>query len=382
MADLLTSWKQLGKQRQNFNQKAAEVRALRRQLGGKSDEYLLKRLSEEMGIDLVKILREIEGREESDRLSMREKLTMLKEEARNLAIHSRRRMDQAIKTYAKHGLIEGMHKLYPNQPNMRMKFANDWEGDYSPHGVPGIGSEYGLASISFTPELGEGGEPYPIPGHDGLCRRFHASCHACAGDHRFGEASASTTQTLIFRHDPPPAMGDETVSWTCGYSEVWVPMTITGTSYACKSDAVFIAQSLALMNGGGRAGIRLTIRVEQDTISSPLDFLIFDGTIWSDEQIGATWLLGFLFGGSSGILDDGPRPIDLSITEPYRVPVMLRPADSGGREVRVVVTLSCSASAENRHAEAEIDLASPGCGVDIHEVLLKCAGCVGNFIPE
>ncbi len=30
-----------------------------------------------MGIDLVKILREIEDREESDRLSIREKLTML-----------------------------------------------------------------------------------------------------------------------------------------------------------------------------------------------------------------------------------------------------------------------------------------------------------------
>jgi hypothetical protein len=61
---------------------------------------------------------------------------------------------------------------------------------------------------------------------------------------------------------------------------------------------------------------------------------------------------------------------------------MLKPVDSGGREVRVVVTLSCSASAEHRHAEAEIDLASPGCGVEIHEVFLRCAGCVGNFVPE
>ena len=246
-----------------------------------------------MKIDLTKILREIEDRQESDRLSMQEKLAMLKKEARNVAIHSRRRMDQAIKTYAKQGLIEGMHKLYPNQPNMRMKFANDWEGDYSPHGVPGIGSEYGLASISFSPELGEGGEPYPIPGHDGLCRRFHASCHACAGDRRFGEASASTTQTLIFRHDPPPAMGEDAVSWTCGYTDVWVPMTITGVSSALKSDAIFLTPSLGLMESGARAEIRLTIRVEQDTIGSPHDFLIYDGTIWLDEQIGALWLLGY-----------------------------------------------------------------------------------------
>jgi hypothetical protein len=93
------------------------------------------------------------------------------------------------------------------------------------------------------------------------------------------------------------------------------------------------------------------------------------------------WL--FAFGAVPGVLYDGPRAIDVVINEPYRVPIFLRTDGHGGREVRVIVTVTCQASAEHRHAEAEIDLSSSsGFGVEIHEVLLHCAGCVGSFVPD
>ena len=372
MGNLATSWQQMSKQRARLNEKTSKLRSFARQQQSKSEEYLLKKLSKEMGIDLGEIVEEIEKKADADRKRIQPKLSKLRADVKHFAVQNRRRLDQAIKTYAKRGIIEGFHKLYPNQPNMRMKFAYDWDGSHEPPGVPGIGSEYGLSEIFFDQLLYESGDPWVVEGHDGFCKKFRAYCHACAGDHRVGAASASSTQTLIFSHDPPSIDSQ----W-CGFSELWVPMSLTGASYVCKSDAGFLSGSLATL-GGGFAEIRLAIRVEQDTEHELLLYPIVDQVIYSDADLGSVWILGVLFGGQTwGTNCWASRDISLLLNEPYRVPLMLATEENGGGEVRVIVTLSCSTTAEHRHAEAEIDLSTTsGFGVEIHEVFLRGIGCV------
>ncbi|MGA7875722.1 MAG: hypothetical protein WCA08_08670 [Desulfoferrobacter sp.] len=376
MRNLATSWQQMSKQRATLQKKTSKLRALARQRHSRSEEYLLKKLSKEMGVDLGKILEEIEKRADADRESLQPQLDKLRADVKHFAVQNRRRLDQAIKTYAKRGIIKGFHKLYPNEPNMRMKFAFDWEGFHEPPGVPGMGSEYGLSDISFDQELDASGAPFVVEGHDGLCKKFRAYCHACAGDRKVGYASASSTQTLVFSHDPPSMDAD-----MCGFSELWVPMSLTGTNYVCKSDAGFLSQTLAF-SGGGYAEIRLAIRVEQDTEHELLLYPIVDQVIYSDADWGSVWILGALFGGELWATNCSAHPINLLLDEPYRLPPMtlLYTDQYGGGEVRVIVTLSCRTTAEHRHAEAEIDLSTTsGFGVEIHEVFLRGAGCVGHF---
>lgn len=382
MGNMVTSWQQMSKQRVKLKEKVSKYQTLIRQRHEQSEEYLLKKLSKEMGVDLGKIVEEIEKRADADRESIQPQFDKLKSDVKHFAVQNRRRLDQAIKTYAKRGIIEGFHKLYPNQPHIRMKYAHDWEGSCEPDSVPGMtgggsppSGAYWSCDFFFDQELDNNGAPLVVPGHDGLCNKFRAHCIARAGDDRHGYASTTATQTLIFRHDPP-SMGPD--ADYCGFSELWMPISLNGLSYAIDTDRVFVFPTLT--TEGGLADIRLSIRIEQDTDHGPLLYPVttHDILIYSHYNIGGHWI----FEGAEPV-DWAPHTISLLLAEPYRLPPMtLLNTDSyGGGEVRVIVTLTCSARAINRHAEAEIDLASPGFGVEIHEVFLRGAGCVGTFSP-
>ncbi len=369
MANMLTSRDQKRKQQLGLEVKSRRTGEAIRRAARKQEEYFVKRLSDALGTDLEEIVEGGETVFEREYERVKPHIERQKKAVRTFGKNNRRRFDQAIKSYDKSGLIESLHRLYPNQPNLRMKFANDWEGTCSPTAPPGIG-EYAVADIQFEPELNADGEVLPVPGHDGLCKRFGARAHAVAGGRRFGHKTATTEQTLVFRHDPPPSVGD---AQTCAINEVWVPMTVNGLSSARRSSAIFFTQSLAF-SGGGVAEVRLSIDVEQDTSTRPLVFpVVTRELLFGDYERGSQWL----FGGSPGTLFDGPRAIDVEIAEPYRLPVILRTADHGGGEVRVVVKLATYADAEHRGAEAEIDLTGDGFGVVIHEVLLHVAAYIG-----
>ncbi|HIE41375.1 MAG TPA: hypothetical protein EYP80_01800 [Candidatus Aenigmarchaeota archaeon] len=374
MANMLTSYVQKAKQRDKLKFNAAQNSLKQRDLAQRQEDFFVKRLSEELNVDINKIREETEDAFDQERKQILEEMEKQKQEVLKYAIHNKKRLDQAIKTYDKHGLIDALHKHYPNQPNLRMKFAYDWEGSYEPPGVPGIGSEYALADIQFDHELNAEGEPLPVAGHDGLCKRFRAYAHACAGDRRFGNRTARTEQQLIFRHDPPPSLGG---AQYCAINEVWVPMTILGYIYAVPSDAIFFSLTNAL-SSRGHAAVKVSVHVEQDTDHSPLFFPVVEDRV-IDEVTAATgnWIFGG-FGVNSGHVDLGAAPIDATINEPYRLPIMLQTADHGGGEVRVVVKFNTYAKAVHRHAEAEIDLRSEGCGVTIHEVLLHVAAYIGH----
>ncbi|MGW8180453.1 MAG: hypothetical protein ACWGQW_17090, partial [bacterium] len=272
MGDMTTSWQQMNKQRMSLKGKMSEFQASIRQQQEKSEAVLLEKLSKEMGVDLGKIVEEMEKRKEADRESVHEQYNNIKEDVKHVAVQNRRRIDQAIKTYAKRGIIEGFHKLYPNLPNIRMKYANDWEGTCSPDSVPGMtGGEippseaYWSCEFFFDQELDQNGDPLSIPGHTGLCNKLRAHCVAHAGDRRHGYASTTATQTLVFRHDPP-SMGPD-VDY-CGFSELWIPMTLNGISYAIDTDRVYVFPTLT--TEGGWAHILLSVRIEQDTDHGPL----------------------------------------------------------------------------------------------------------------
>lgn len=335
-----------------------------------------------MGVNLGGIVEDIEKRVNLDRKKTQPQLNKLREDVKLFALQNRRQINQGIKTYSKQGIIKGFHKLYPNHPNLRMKYAKDWESTCTPHSTPGMtgGADphspaHWSCEVLFDQELDNNGNPLEIPGHDGLCNKFRAHCIAHAGDDRRSTARATSTQTLIFNHDPP-AMGEE-VEY-CGFSELWLPMSLTGLSYAIDTDRVYFIPRLE--TEGGLADIWLSIRIEQDTEYGPLIYPVTtpDIHIYGHYDIGGHWI----FEGAEGV-EWAPRPISLLLNEPYRLPPMtiLTNEYHGGGEVRVIVTLTCSAQAINRHAEAEIDLASPGFGVEIHEVFLRGAGCIGTFSP-
>lgn len=380
MANIVNSWQQMNKQRAKLNEKTSKYQALIRKRQKQSEEYLLKKLSREMGVDLGKIVEEIEKRSDGDRESIRPRLDKLKADVKHFAVQNRNRLNQAIKTYTKRGIIEGYHKLYPNQPHIRMQYAHDWEGSCSPETVPGMTggapppdlAAYWSCDFFFDQELDDNGDPFVVPGHDGLCNKFRAHCIAHAGDDRDGYASATATQTLIFRHDPPSFGPDNDY---CGFSELWMPISLTGISYAINTDRVYLHRRLA---AGGFAEIGLSIRIEQDTDRGPLLYPVAtDRSIYTHADYGGAWI----WEGMMAPVHWAPRDISLLLDEPYRLPPMtlLNTRGYGGGEVRVIMTLTCRATAWDRRAEAEIDLASPGFGVEIHESFLRGAGCVRTF---
>jgi hypothetical protein len=381
MGNMVNSWQQMSKQRAKLEEKVSKYQALVRQGQEQREEYLLERLSKEMGVDLGKIVEEIEKRADADRESIQPQFDKLKADVKHFAIQNRRRLDQAIKTYAKLGIIEGYNKLYPNQPHIRIKHAHDWEGSCEAVGAPGMtggasppAGAFSDCDFFFDQELDGNDVPIVVPGHDGLCNRFRAHCTARAGDERRSNASAIATQTLIFSHGPP-SMGPD-VDY-CGFSELWIPMSVTGESVAIDTNRVHLFPMLE--TEGGLADILLSIRLEQDTDRGPVIHPVTpDRTIYSHYDIGGLWI----WEGMEPI-HWAPQPINLLLDEPYRLPPMtlLNNEDYGGGEVRVIVTLTCRAIAINRHAEAEIDLASDGFGVEIHEVFLRGAGCIGTFSP-
>ena len=382
MANMLNLLQQMNKQREKFREKTAKYQSTLRKRQEQSEQYLLKKLSKEMKVDFKSMVEEVEKRRDADRVRIRPGFDKLKAEARRLALQNRRRYNQAIKAFAKQGIIKGYHKLYPNQPNLRMKYAQDWEGTCTPITMGGMtGGEapedlaYASCDFFFDQELDANGNPVVIPGHAGLCNKFRARCIARAGGERRISVTSTATQTLIFRHDPPSVAPD--IEY-CGFSELWIPMSLTGTSQAMDSDRVFFIATLD--TEGGLANIYLSIRIEQDTDHGPSVYPVTtdDYPIHRHTDVGGHWI----FAGMEPI-DWAPRVIDYFRTVPYRLPPMtlLSTAEHGGREVRVVVTLTCSAGAINRHAEAEIDLSTDGFGAEIYDVMLRGAGCIGSFTP-
>ena len=149
-------------------------------------------------------------------------------------------------------------------------------------------------------------------------------------------------------------------------NEVRVPMTVAGPIHTLPSDTICPTRTLA-NSGGGSAELRLSIDVARDTDGPPLTFSVLTNQVLQcSYHPGGQWVFGSL-GSNSGLLDDGPGPIDFELTAPLGLPIVLRTEDHGGGEIRVKVKLTCYADAEHRHAEAEIGPMSAGCGVTIHE---------------
>jgi hypothetical protein len=284
----------------------------------------------------------------------------------SFAIREKRRIDQTIKNYDRHGCIEELHRFYPNQPNLRVKYASDWDAQIDPT-TPQVMNIAAYAETAFNIV------PDPVnPEGQGYCREFKAICRTAILNERRGSSSASTTQELTFRHSPPPAGNDDN-AWRV-YEEVWVPLTITGTSYVHPSTAYFFFLRWARFSGAF-GGIDLSIRVEQDTDSSPLRYDVMNESVFHQRSSTGNSFVGNLLGYRMESTAPMPLPINLTMREPYRMPILLQTDSHGGGEVRVIVTVSCDTYAYYEGAEMEIDLfREEHFGVTVHEVLLKGAG--------